>query len=76
VGAQVIRATVKALVVGLVAVGVLMALRVLQLAELILVPVAQAVQRDIILLESLMLRGRLSAHVKAHQLNWSKYEQR
>ena len=53
-----------------------MALLVTQLAELTHVPVEQAAQRDIILLESLMLRGRLPAHVKAHQLNWSKYEQR
>ena len=67
-GAQVIRGTAKALQAVLVAVGVLMALRALQLAELIRVPVAQAAQRGTMLLAALMLRGRLPARGKAQQV--------
>jgi hypothetical protein len=47
-----------------------------QMAVLTLVPVAPAVQRDTILLAAAMLRGRLPAHGKAPQVNWSKHEQR
>ena len=61
---------------GLAVVVVLMARQGIHLQEPTPVPVVLAARLVTILMETHLLRGRLPAHGKAHQFNWSKHEQR
>jgi hypothetical protein len=61
---------------GLAAVEALMVQQATHSQELIPVPVALAALLATTLTETLLLHGQLPAQGKAHQFNWSEYEQR